>query len=325
MANYSNIKGFTVQTVSSDPIASQIDGGSWASGGTLNERRYASAGGGTQTAAWMAGGYSPTHPTPQDVTASHEQYDGSSWTETTDLNTARYYLSGAGTQTAGIAVSGLKSAPPYDSRGTELWNGSAWTETSDTNQVRYGGGIIGTSTANVWATGLAYPPNTVTANVEQWDGSSWTEVNNVNVARSGFVGGGSGVVTAGALVGGSPLGDYHEYFDGTNWTEQTGLDTDRTGGSVNGSQTSNIYAGGDNPSPGFITKSEAWNGTSWTETADLSLARSNINGGAGTGSLTAGIVFGGYIGGSPDSTNSTEEWTNGPATFQKTIEGQLFF
>ena len=36
MANYSDIKGFTVQTLSTDTIASAIDGGSWASAPNLN-------------------------------------------------------------------------------------------------------------------------------------------------------------------------------------------------------------------------------------------------------------------------------------------------
>ena len=34
MAKYSDIKGFTVQTLSTDTIASAAAGGSWASGGT---------------------------------------------------------------------------------------------------------------------------------------------------------------------------------------------------------------------------------------------------------------------------------------------------
>ena len=35
MANYSDIKGFTVQTLSTDTIASQQAGGAWASGGSF--------------------------------------------------------------------------------------------------------------------------------------------------------------------------------------------------------------------------------------------------------------------------------------------------
>ena len=44
MAKYSDIKGFTVQTVSSDPAASAIDAGSWASGGAINTGRSYGAG-----------------------------------------------------------------------------------------------------------------------------------------------------------------------------------------------------------------------------------------------------------------------------------------
>ena len=47
MAKYSDIKGFTVQTVSTDPANSLIDTGSWASGGSMNTARYDGAAGGT--------------------------------------------------------------------------------------------------------------------------------------------------------------------------------------------------------------------------------------------------------------------------------------
>ena len=40
MAKYSDIKGFTVQTVSSDPVASQATGGAWASGGSLPAAKW---------------------------------------------------------------------------------------------------------------------------------------------------------------------------------------------------------------------------------------------------------------------------------------------
>ena len=39
MAKYSDIKGFTVQTLSTDTIASQALGGAWASGGSMNTAR----------------------------------------------------------------------------------------------------------------------------------------------------------------------------------------------------------------------------------------------------------------------------------------------
>jgi hypothetical protein len=57
----------------------------------------------------------------------------------------------------------------------------------------------------------------------------------------------------------------------------------------------------------MLQYTEAWDGTSWTEVADLATARST-NGGAGTQNTTA-LSFGGE---SPITT-STEEW-NVPTT-----------
>ena len=56
MATYANTKGFTVQTLSTDPVASQALGGSWSSGGSLNTTRALGLGSGSQTAAFALGG-----------------------------------------------------------------------------------------------------------------------------------------------------------------------------------------------------------------------------------------------------------------------------
>ena len=56
MAKYSDIKGFTVQTLSSDPVASGLPGGSWASGGNLNTGRDYAGGCGSQTAGLVFSG-----------------------------------------------------------------------------------------------------------------------------------------------------------------------------------------------------------------------------------------------------------------------------
>ena len=95
MATYAKEKGFTVQTLSTDPVASQVAGGSWASGGNLNTGRRAQASAGIQTAALSIGVTPPT-------TGKTESYNGSSWTETGDANTARREASGAGTTTAAL-------------------------------------------------------------------------------------------------------------------------------------------------------------------------------------------------------------------------------
>ena len=58
MAKYSDIKGFTVQTLSTDtPLRLQLAGGSWASGGNLNTARGQVVGLGTPPAAGASYGY----------------------------------------------------------------------------------------------------------------------------------------------------------------------------------------------------------------------------------------------------------------------------
>jgi len=68
-----------------------------------------------------------------------------------------------------------------------------------------------------------------------------------------------------------------------------------------GTSTDGIIFGGNIPSVTAAT--EAWNGTSWTEVADLATARTALAG-SGTGSL--GLAFGGA---QPANSALTEEWT----------------
>ena len=102
MANLKTLSGFPIQNLTSDPVpyaqalADNPYAGSWASGGNLNTARRGLGGDGTQTAAWVVGGYTGAN------SATHEHYDGSSWTEVADINTARYSGSAMGTQTAAI-------------------------------------------------------------------------------------------------------------------------------------------------------------------------------------------------------------------------------
>ena len=60
------------------------------------------------------------------------------------------------------------------------------------------------------------------------------------------------------------------------------------------------------------TRTETWNGTSWSEVADVATGRSL--GGSTTGSTTVSAM---YCGGSPNR-DSTEEW-NDPVYAIKTV------
>ena len=56
----------------------------------------------------------------------------------------------------------------------------------------------------------------------------------------------------------------------------------------------------------MIAKTEQYDGSSWTEVADLATARDFEN--AGCGTQTLALAAGGNV---PPSTNATEEWTRG--------------
>jgi hypothetical protein len=311
MAEYKDIKGFKVQTVSTDPAASIIATGTWSSGGNLNTARGENFGNGvgTQTAAAVSGGS-----TPSAEVALHEQYNGTSWTETTDINTARGGTWADGTQGAFWMAGG---APPYKAN-TETWNGSAWTEVNDLNTARaYGGGTCGRSST----LGLVVAGYTGTANtgvVEQWDGTNWTEVGDLNTARRKA--GGFGTSTAAFAVGAAPSAStLVESWNGTSWTETTDINTGRGAVGAAGTITDGLIYGAEQ-SPRTIT--EYWNGTSWTEVNDMGVNQGNSAGAGGTG--TSAFIAGGTDG--VAFVANTEEWNTTPApSFQKENLGQVFY
>lgn len=97
-----------------------------------------------------------------------------------------------------------------------------------------------------------------------------------------------------------------ESWNGTSWTETTDINTARRQNGGNGTQTSGLIYGGDNPN--FTGVTESWNGTSWTEVNDLNTAR-NALGSVGADNTTA-LAF---AGNSPAPTGGattaiTESW-----------------
>ena len=67
-----------------------------------------------------------------------------------------------------------------------------------------------------------------------------------------------------------------------------------------------MYFGGQTP-PGVTAVNESWNGSSWTEIVDLSIARA---GAGGSGIQASALAFGG----APPYMNSTEEFSNAANT-----------
>ena len=309
MAKYSDIKGFTVQTVTSDPAASIAATGSFSSGGTLNTPRTELAGTvGIQTAAMATG---RSGPAPATI---NEQYDGSSWTEVGDLNTGRGRAAGAGTSyTASIVFGGVNNPGDSTQSITESWNGSAWTEVNDLPAATSDMAGLGTQTSAFCIGGNRTAESNL---VYSWNGTSWTSGTAINTARQYLAA--SGTTPAGLVFGGR---DYPqtaiyantESWNGSAWTEVNDLNTARFQLGGFGTSTSSLAMGG-NTGPAAIA--ESWDGTSWTEVNDLSSANSMQSAAAGANN-TVGLAVAGTV---------TEEWTTTPsALFQKTVEGQLFF
>ena len=310
MANYSDIKGFTDQTLSTDTIASQFAGGSWASGGNMNEGRVAGAGSGTQTASIFAGGTPPT-------TADVELYNGSSWTETTEMNTARAELAAAtvAPSTAALIFAGHTGTYPTQnaSDANEYWNGSSWTELAEVNTGRWATAGAGASYTAALLYG-GYNGSDVN-NTETWNGSAWTEVNELNTTRRYLAGTGSN--TAAIAIGGSPGLNTVEQWDGSNWTATTNFPTGSEYIEAAGASYTNCLALGVTPSS-TGKKTVHWDGSSWTELSDYTTGRIN---GVGTGSSSAALLSGG----NPSPVNaSTEEFT-APSDFVQQVEGQIYF
>jgi len=302
----------------------QWDGSSWSESTEINTARRGNLGfGATATAALTVGGY---------VSASSkltEEWNGSSWTEKGDQNAAKYGRGGTGTVTDGIIFGGNDP-----STNTETWNGSSWTEVSELNTAGEYRAASGTAT-EVIAAG-SYPSS---ANVELWNGTAWTEINNISTAR--WEGGGTGNVSLGIIAGGHPgtnvvttteefsaatitdsivtegqvyyrtdTGDMKvtltDYGTGA-WSSGTNLPSTRNAAVALGSQNEALIVGGQTAPGGKQTLNTEYDGSSWTELADITTASSHLS--ASNGTTTSSIIFGRETATGPTFlTGNTESW-----------------
>tara|TARA_A100001011_G_scaffold229340_1_gene237458 strand:+ start:153 stop:2033 length:1881 start_codon:yes stop_codon:yes gene_type:complete len=312
MANYKNIKGFHVQSQSTDPATSSMSAGSWASGGTMNTARKINSGSaGSQSAALVFGGGGPPW------NAETESYNGTAWTEKGDLNQGRRSLAGMGTNTAALGAGGYNGA----TRNTvESFNGTGWTELTENNTAREEAGGAGTQTA-----GLIFGGNPALNVTESWNGSSWTEVNELNTGRNALGGTGQTNTAAMCVTGQTPsppVTSLTEIWNGTSWTEvaETNIARNYATG-VSGSSTEAVIAGGSSAAPAVLANAEYYDGTSWTEINDLSTARNQSGGLKVGGTAALSMVSGGDPG--PAVTGATEEFTSVDTPYVN--EGQVYF
>ncbi len=292
MATYREIVGKKIKKVSSDPSAGTA-GQMWynsttgtlrgpaileatSSGANLGTPRAQLAGGGIQTAAFVAGG---TQTSPSSGTTTTENYNGTGWASSAAMSNARVYFGATGPQTAGLAVAGgppFSPSPGGAQNNVEEYDGEGWT----------GGGAIPT---NVWtnkcfgtqtaAVSAGSEPNT-TNYVFNYNGSSWTTGGTMNNIRS--YSGTGGTQTAGIVFAGAnpsaPVGKATEFYDGSSWTSGPLCSVISYSMFSGGTQTSALKAGGQfipAPSAPYVTNViEKYDGSAWsTSPATLATAR----------------------------------------------------
>ena len=151
-------------------------------------------------------------------------------------------------------------------KGYGMQGAGAWASANVLPVIRTDGGYCGTQTAGVFTGGLTAPPTSASTETYEYDGTSWT--------------------TSPAALG-----------QGRNYLGSTGI----------GTQTAAQVFGGETPAaPGSVSdRTEQFNGSAWTEVADLTYKRIAI---VGAGNQTAALaITGGHYSGAA-STTYVESW-----------------
>jgi len=312
MSTFKEIAGRNIRSYTTDPAnpqegqiwynsTSQVLKGevllaAWSAGGNVGSSFYMAATGGTQNAAYKAGGGFPR------ASTASESYDGSTWTVSGSLNTARSRLSSGvvGTQTAGLGTGGYTTTPGYIS-ATEEYDGSGWTSVTSMPTGRQFCGGSGLQTAALVFGGLS-PASPPTSSIS-YNGSSWTATPSMST--------GGNLTGVGTQTATLAVGTITENYDGSSWTAGTTMNSPRPGISLGGTQTLAIGSGGFVPPSSATSATEKWNGTSWTTDASLSTARRSA--GSHGSSVDNSMVSSGNSSAGPQL-NSTEEYTFAPTT-----------
>ena len=178
----------------------------------------------------------------------------------------------------GTSVKTYSSDPPTSF--PSAWEGQLYYNSSDGNFK------FQTIGAGAWASGGAMPAN-------KWVGFA------AGTQTSNLVAGGATTPPA----NGNQVNTTFEY-DGSSWTAGGAINTTRFDGAGFGASNTAalIASGGASPGSSRKTEVESYNGTAWTEVADVNTKGYGLR---GVGISTAGLKFGGYDG---SFTVNAETW-----------------
>jgi hypothetical protein len=287
-------------TTPSQNLTEEYNGSGWSTSGNLNTARTQLAGttAGSQTAGLVFGGNVPPGSAPHaNESNATEEYDGTSWTSGNNMATTVTNHGGSGTQTAAFSAGGNEGGTPKNN--SQEYDGTNWSNGNNINTARQTLAGMGTQTAGLVVGGEVSPPSSSPGATEEYDGTNWTAGTATNTGRHSSSGGGiqtAAIVFAGTTVSPDAVRDETELYDGTSWTEVADLATARTTvGGYNGPSSSGICIAGGAPS--LTGATEEWNFSAATITAAAWSSGEALNQirrvGAGTGTQTSGMIFGG--------------------------------
>ena len=147
---------------------------------------------------------------------------------------------------------------------------------------------------------------------------TWASGGNLITARILLAG--AGTQTAGLCMGGTTGGQYGdsavtEEYNGTSWSSGGNLGTARSGLAGAGTQSAGLCMGGTNSA---VT--EEYNGTSWSYGGNLITARYSLAG-AGAGTQTAGLCFGGHLSSSEEYDGTSWSYGGNLITARQSLAG----
>ena len=280
----------------------EYDGSSWTSVTNIPAATQFHGTAGSQTAAVYFGGNKPA------VTNNSFTYNGSTFTAGPNLGTSRYTMATGtlGTQTAAICAGGFTgtantAATEEFNKSTNVITAGAWASANSmVGSAREHIGGAGSSTSGLAFGGESAPTNY--NETEEWNGSSWTAGGAYPSKDESIMGCGLTASTAlafggiGNVPGSPPITRQviSAKYDGSSWTTTNSLPTAKRAGQGFGINTSAVCMGGDTSPTATQNTVEEWDGTNWAAVPNAPFAKGNMGG--GTGTLTAGLVFGGQSG-----------------------------
>jgi len=141
---------------------------------------------------------------------------------------------------------------------------------------------------------------------ESWDGTSWSAegLYPENLSRMAGAGTQSAALSYGGWEGANQ-GVNTYTFNGTNWAQEANLNFQISQSASCGTQSAAICAGGASGSEDETT--QLWDGTSWTQVADMNKVR--LNGPAAAGTTAAATILGSTFDKTAETWDGTS-WSN---------------